>query len=335
MAELMWLKEVYDDGWHNAFTDLEYWKGTYYLSFRNGLRHASPDGKTVVLASEDLEHWERIATPTNTLGDDRDPHLVSTENRLYLYSGSWMLRDDKRGEITSAPQRDQPGGKEYFDVWSFCSHTDDGINWSEPMCLYSRNYWLWKPVHIGNCFYCVSELSGAVKEHTEDWAVELLRSTDGLRWESLSTVVDHGVPNETAIRMAKENTIQLIVRAEGVDAGTLIGESKPPYRTWDIHTIDVTIQSPEIVEIGDAVYVGGRSRNGESHMSIWRLQGHEVEPVIQLPSGGDCAYPGMLAQEDGTILVSYYSQHETPFERTRQMTKRTHPANIYLACVKP
>ena len=335
MADIIWLQKVYDDGWHNAFTDLEYWKGEYYLSFRNGLRHASPDGKTMVLKSKDLKHWNSVAVPTNTLGDDRDPHLVSTETRLYLYSGSWMLREDKREEITSVPQRDQPGGTEYFDVWSFCSYTDDGTNWSEPVCLYKRNYWLWKPVRIGDVFYCVSELCGVEKENKDDWSVELLHSTDGLQWESLSTVVDHDVPNETAVRMKTDNTIQLIIRAEGAGVGTLIGESMPPYRKWEIHPIDAAIQSPEIVEMEDAVYLGGRSRNGESRMSIWRLQDHEVQPVVQLPSGGDCAYPGMLAQEDGTILVSYYSQHEVPLERRQHMRKGINTADIYLACVKP
>jgi hypothetical protein len=33
------------------------------------------------------------------------------------------------------------------------------------------------------------------------------------------------------------------------------------------------------------------------------------EPVLTVPSGGDCSYPG-LAWHDGLLWMSYYSSHE-------------------------
>ncbi|HCQ03555.1 MAG TPA: hypothetical protein DIT99_23965, partial [Candidatus Latescibacteria bacterium] len=91
MALIDWVRCIHSDGWHNAFTDLQWFKGKYYVCFRNGLSHVSPEGKVVVIASDDLYRWERVGVPVNTTGDDRDPHLIVAEDRLYVIVGtsSW------------------------------------------------------------------------------------------------------------------------------------------------------------------------------------------------------------------------------------------------------
>jgi hypothetical protein len=52
---------------------------------------------------------------------------------------------------------------------------------------------------------------------------------------------------------------------------------------------------------------------------------------MHLPSSGDTSYAGVLVQEGGTVLISYYSQHEVHNLRQKHYL---HPANIYLACVQ-
>ena len=37
MAKIEWVRRIYEDGWHNAFTDFQFFKGRYYICFRNGL----------------------------------------------------------------------------------------------------------------------------------------------------------------------------------------------------------------------------------------------------------------------------------------------------------
>ena len=44
------------------------------------------------------------------------------------------------------------------------------------------------------------------------------------------------------------------------------------------------------------------------------------KPVLTLPSGGDCSYPGMV-WHDGLLWISYYSSHEGQ-------------TNIYLARIR-
>ena len=61
--ELIDFIKVYEDGRHNAFTDLIKWKNKYYLTFRNASSHFDPtkaEGRIFVLESEDLIKWTKI-----------------------------------------------------------------------------------------------------------------------------------------------------------------------------------------------------------------------------------------------------------------------------------
>ena len=44
-------------------------------------------------------------------------------------------------------------------------------------------------------------------------------------------------------------------------------------------------------------------------MVLARMTKDSYEPVLRLPSGGDCSYPGMV-EHDGLLWMSYYSSHE-------------------------
>ena len=44
-------------------------------------------------------------------------------------------------------------------------------------------------------------------------------------------------------------------------------------------------------------------------MVLARMTKDSYEPVLRLPSGGDCSYPGMVVY-DGLLWMSYYSSHE-------------------------
>ena len=53
----------------------------------------------------------------------------------------------------------------------------------------------------------------------------------------------------------------------------------------------------------------GRHEDGEAAMVLARMTKDSYEPVLRLPSGGDCSYPGMV-EHDGLLWMSYYSSHE-------------------------
>ena len=44
-------------------------------------------------------------------------------------------------------------------------------------------------------------------------------------------------------------------------------------------------------------------------MVLFSMTATSLTPILELPSGGDCSYPGMVFH-DGTLYVTYYSSHE-------------------------
>ena len=102
--------------------------------------------------------------------------------------------------------------------------------------------------------------------------------------------------------------------------------------------MDTVVQSPAILDLGERLIVAGRSRRPDpsgarphiSRTALWELTaGTELAELLVLPSGGDTAYPGLAARDDGTVVVSYYSQHETA-----QNAPVGGGAAVYLACVR-
>ncbi|MHB0934782.1 MAG: hypothetical protein ACYDCO_06420 [Armatimonadota bacterium] len=43
MPKVLRQATVIRDGWHNAFTDLQFWQGCYWVSYRKGAAHTSMD----------------------------------------------------------------------------------------------------------------------------------------------------------------------------------------------------------------------------------------------------------------------------------------------------
>ena len=347
MAEIEWVRRIYADGWHNAFTDFRRFKGRYYVCFRNGLSHVSPEGKAVVIASDDLAGWERVAVPVNTTGDDRDPHMVATEDRLFLYAGS-----------VTRPAPNLTGNDVVRVIQTLCSVSEDGQTWSEPRPVYRQGYWLWGVGRAGDQadgrFYGLAygnEPGGRDGRPTE---LHLVRSGDGLDWELVSVVTKNG--SEATFRITDDGDMRVAIRGGDENRFTL-AVANPPFTDWQLKDLGESIPAPRLVEAGGREYVIGRqhvrepgepggssepgdasgSRNAddpdpivERHTSIWRVEEDGVVHVLDLPSGGDTSYVGAVQEEDGTLLLSYYSQHEVETGEIHFL----YPANIYLARVR-
>ena len=77
---------------------------------------------------------------------------------------------------------------------------------------------------------------------------------------------------------------------------------------------------------GNFLIAGGRREilDNDPKAVLYWLEEDKLIEALELPSGGDCSYPGFLEIDPGHALVSYYSSHEgngePPF-----------PAAIYVA----
>jgi len=337
MAKIEWVRRIYEDGWHNAFTDFQFFKGRYYICFRNGLSHVSPEGKAVVIASDDLIDWRRAGVPVNTMGDDRDPHMVATEDRLFVYAGN-----------VTRPDPVQHGDEGPRLIRSVCSFSEDGTTWTEPRQVYRDGYWLWGVGRGNDRLYGLAYGNEPSEWNLKPTELHLLQSTDGLEWEQVSVVTKNG--SEATFRITDAGAMRVAIRG-GDENRFTIAVAKPPFTDWRLQDLGESIPAPRLVVAGGREYVIGRQhlreRGGlggsgdaggpdgpgrivERRTSIWQVAEDGVVHVLDLPSGGDTSYVGAVQQEDGALLLSYYSQHEVKTGEKHFL----YPANIYLAKVR-
>lgn len=183
-----------------------------------------------------------------------------------------------------------------------------------PRCILEDGEWLWRVSWHGGWAYGISYRL----ESAEEWTVSLLASRDGLEYTRICRLEVPGRPNEATVRVREDGRMIALVRREGmggaggdVDRSGWIGASRPPYTDWRWHPAGHRLGGPNFLVLPDgSMWAAGRGYRDEGHRTvIARLEPESYEPVLELPSGGDCSYPG-LAWWDGRLWASYYSSHE-------------------------
>ena len=305
---------------YNAWTNMAFWRGKYYVFFTQKYRHhPDPEGvsRIVVLESPDLESWSASMTP-NVPGDDRDAKVLVTPDRMILYNTPWPWE-------------------------TLVTYTEDGKNWSEAVPAYpggggagvtgGHGPQFWKPKEHNGLYYVACD-------YTND-KVDLLKSTDGIKFEFVSKILSDekhphtGNPTETAIvfladgrclAMHRLNGYKTPVRPHSAIAGFSI--ASPPYTSWEFTLGNAVLFSGHAVErFGDTIFVAARGELGK-HPGYWdvpnenpeirtgertclytvnletmRLEFHAFMPPEH---GHDTSYCGILATGKDTALVTYY-----------------------------
>ena len=147
----------------------------------------------------------------------------------------------------------------------------------------------------------------------------LYRTRNGLDWDFVTEFRDiPDWPNEATIRFLDEQEMVVLLRRNKT---AWIGTSRPPYTDWVWADTGHRIGGPNFIRLPDgSLWAAGRSRGEHPSTVLARMTRTRYKPVLTLPSGGDCSYPGMV-WHDGLLWISYYSSHEGQ-------------ANIYLARIR-
>jgi hypothetical protein len=303
--------DVVDDGAHNSNTDLIRWGDAYYLAYVSSPFHfASDDSVMHVTRSYDQGRtWEEVAV-FNPPGEDiRDPKFALIDDQLFLYAL-------KNTDFLAEP---------YITVYAL---SRDGETWSDFETVPGLDGWLfWRPkTRDGETFY------NAAYWYEHGNAV-LLKSSDGVNWDILSTINQGERTDETEIQFLPDGRLIATARmeyGEATDAifgdpkgATLIAVSEPPFDTWtELLQSKVTrLDGPYLFTYNDRVYAVGRyqpdlgrsgpltaqgSALGRKRTALYELREDGLAYLTDLPSSGDTSYVGLVVEGD-TAYLTYYT----------------------------
>lgn len=295
------------DGYHNAFTDLVHWGDCYWVSYRHGTRHISPDGQCVLTVSVDRHRFE-VAARVKVAGDCRDPKLIiMPDGRLAMTFPAWM------------------GGRAQRHLQQFVTFSRDGYHWDEPVPILDPHWWLWRVrEHRGRFYGAAYTYRDRVTGEDRVYSTDFVVSDDLLNWEVLGPV-GTGQLGEADFIFQPDGEAWMISRCVDIPSAFFC-TAKPPYTHWESTPLGVNIHSPAMIQKDGQIYIAGRRdvvQEGDStfpfhpqtllgktfSLGIWRVARGIVEPVLRIPATGDCAYPGFIVDPEGRVCLSYYSQH--------------------------
>lgn len=280
------VEKLVADGKHNAFTALCRWKDAYWLAFRKGPSHAYGEADIHVWRSPDAKKWTEVLV-VNALPDDRDPQFLVTPQRLFLYDPA--LRGS---ELTS-----------------FVVYTDDGEKWADPQPVYEPRFIMWKPIAHKGRFYAAAHKKVEGSEGGKAREVHLITSTDGLKWEKISTIRAGNWESETTLYFAPDETLVAFLRQKYGGGGSIL-KSAPPYTQWTQRPAPVHLSGHCVHTFEGVTYLISRTIAGkQTGTMIYLFEDDMLRPYCKLPSGGDCSYAEAV-QVGGEMLISYYSSHE-------------------------
>ena len=290
---LLSVAKIWDEAPHNAFTDLIFFRGTWLCAFREGEKHALCVGSIRVIASQNCVAWESAALIQEDGVDLRDPHFsIRPNGMLELVMGGTYFRD---GAYTGRRPR--------------IALSVDGSTWTPPRPVLEEGDWLWRVTRRESDDAAFGISYRLPRKNF--WTIHLMESADGESYRERTAFAVTGKPNEATIRFLSDGRAVVLVRRESGPAKAWIGTSRPPYENWTWNAARHYVGGPNfVVAAEDALWAAGRFvRRGKARTAIARMTERGVEPVLDLPSGGDCSYPGMALRGD-RLTLSYYSSHE-------------------------
>jgi len=248
------VETIFSDGRHNMNPSICRWKDNYYVAFRSAVTHSAPNetewegahtgGHIKIIESSDLKKWSDSVV-IDTEWDDRDPKLLATDDRLFVY----------------AVAMSEEGGQQ-----TFMSFTEDGTNWHAAQEVYKHNYAFWGlyPNRRNGAYYVGADVDDSPEGTpvAERGRVELLSSTDGVNWKPVSTIISGYRCTETPLVFLKDDTLVAVTRVDQ-RAQSWLSRARPPYTQWD-HREGLHVGGPAATLVGDTVIVAGRQGGGRT-----------------------------------------------------------------------
>lgn len=296
------IRKIWDSAQHNAFTDLLYFKGNFYCSFREGSGHIpGTDGTVRILRSPDGKKWTSIAELKKAGIDLRDPKLsITPKGQIMVIMGGSIYENSKLlGRKPQVSFSDKKGNK-------FSNPEEVKLDPAIP----SWGSWLWRVTWHDGVGYTIDYQIGP-EERKGPTAMYLLRTKDGKKFEKVSKIDLDGFPNEATVRFAPDGKMHVMIRRETADQMGVWAVSEAPFTDFKFSKMNIRLGGPNFIFTDEGKIIAGtRVYTPSVYTALFTgTADGDFRELIRFPSSGDNSYPGLVIRED-KLWVSYYSSHE-------------------------
>ncbi|SDC46728.1 hypothetical protein [Niabella drilacis] len=288
--------EIWSGAPHNAFTDLIEYKGYIYCSFREGSGHVpGSNGAGRILRTKDGNTWESFALIRKDGIDLRDQKLsVMPDGRMLCLMGGSVYDTAKK------PSR-------LLGMYPHVAFMGKDMKFTTPEKAVIGNpghHWVWRLTWYKGVGYGIDYGSGR--------SATLVKTTDGKTFTGITDLEVDGMPNESTIRFDKKGKMYILIRREQGDKLGVLATGKAPFTSFSYQKLDYRLGGPDFMFtpdqkkliVGTRLYLPGGAKTG---ILVTDLSGRLLR-TVELESGGDCSYPGMLVRRK-ELWISYYSSH--------------------------
>jgi hypothetical protein len=210
---------------------------------------------------------------------------------------------------------------------TFVAFSDNAANWSPPKIVVPPGRWMWRVTWTSASSARLSSPKSVEPQGDQAYGVSyaapdghpftsLLTSENGLEFQPLvPQMYGEGYPTEAVLRFDETGTAYCLQRrdGDGPQKSALLGISTAPYTDWRWHDLKIYFGGPNFIALPDGRWIAaGRVLHGDvpkTELAVLNVEDKTLEPFLQLPSGGDTSYPGLVWHDD-ILWVSYYSSHE-------------------------
>lgn len=295
--------KLWDKAPHNAFPDLFKFKKYFYITFREASHHVSNenDGKVRIMRSKDLKKWETVTLLQLPDTDIREARLSETpDGKILVTVAAGVWKD-----------------KQYLSLEPYVSFSDKSGNNFTPLekadidpVIKRELDWIWRITWYNGVGYGV--MYQTYPGHRGgNWKAQLLKTTDGKKYERILELPVDGNPNECTIRFVKNGKMYILIRRESGDRMGMLATADYPYKQFSFDTLKWRLGGPNFLFLNNQELIIGSRFHEEkvcTALFLTDLKGN-AKKIIRLPSNGDSSYPGMIIFKK-KLWVIYYSSHE-------------------------
>lgn len=303
VKDSMIVTKVWDKAPHNAFPDLFQHKKYFYITFRESTSHVGNenDGKVRVMRSKDLKKWETVNLFELPGIDIREARLSAMpDGRMLVTVAAGVWKD-----------------KQYLSLNPYVSFSDKSGNTFTALekaeidpAIKRELDWIWRVTWHNGVGYGVMYQTYAGHRGGE-WKAQLLKTTDGKKYERVLELPVDGNPNESTIRFDKNGKMYILIRRESKDGMGMLATAGYPYTQFSFDPLKWRLGGPNFLFLNEHELVIGSRLHEEkvcTALFLTDLNG-SAKKIIRLPSNGDSSYPGMIIYKK-KLWVVYYSSHE-------------------------